>query len=104
MMGLELASRDWHGTEKHKIHRIKAIRRVVDRGIDLLKLTLKHAGWIALHPPGSSPAMHFWQILGQLHAALAVNELHPSLAMNSSCRFEREVNMATAKTLRTSCS
>jgi len=39
-------------------------------------------GWIALHPPGSSPAMHFWQILVQLHAALAVHELQPSLAMH----------------------
>jgi hypothetical protein len=26
--------------------------------------------------------MHFWQILVQLHAALAVNELQPSLAMH----------------------
>jgi hypothetical protein len=26
--------------------------------------------------------MHFWQILVQLHAALALNELQPSLAMH----------------------
>jgi hypothetical protein len=42
----------------------------------------QESGWIALHPPGSSPAMHFWQILVQLHAALALSELQPSLAMH----------------------
>jgi hypothetical protein len=40
------------------------------------------SGWIALHPPGSSPAMHLSRFLVQLHAALAVIELQPSLAMH----------------------
>ena len=35
--------------------------------------------------------MHFGRILVQLHAALAVNELQPSLAMHFHLSVEREV-------------
>jgi hypothetical protein len=33
-------------------------------------------------PPWQQPCNAFWQILVQLHAAWAVNELQPSLAMH----------------------